>query len=250
MRDESMGTRHTRVAASRPYPISTSFLSISKVLAAVSDHIPHLKRQCYGLLDRLWRYFLYIRKIPQTLPSHTFAARTTHPRYLRQIDHVFKPEPAAAFSVISIFINNFTAGTHHEVHIFFAVARLHSILPCPIGLHDTTKLPQSACIDPVQHKHYCFFASRVRTLQTLLRPCISTLNDPFLPTARLSSLKDGEKIASNLVQRESDSPFTYNSTIHYHSTRCLRHFFRIWRNSSQRLCYPIYHSTHAELVRR
>ena len=147
------------------------------------------------------------------------------------------------------FHHNLIVGTHNEVHVFCAVARLHSILPCLIDLHDTTESPNSACIDPVQHKHYCLFGSWVRTLQVLLRPCISTLNNSCLPTARLSSFKDGEEIASNLFQRNSTSPLTYNSSIHHHSARRLRHFFRIWLKTSQRLCYTIYHSTHAELVR-
>ena len=44
---------------------------------------------------------------------------------------------------------NLIARTHHEVHVFCAVARLHSILPCLIGLHDTTKFSDSAYIGPV-----------------------------------------------------------------------------------------------------
>ena len=114
------------------------------------------------------------------------------------------------------FPHDLIAGTHHEVHVFCAVARLHSILPCLIGLRDTTKFRNSACIDPVQHKRFCFLGCWVRTLQALLRPCISTLNYPFLPTARLLSFKDGEKVASNLFQREYTSSRTYNSSIHHH----------------------------------
>ena len=50
-------------------------------------------------------YLPYIRKTPQTLPSHmSYAARTAHSQNWRQTDHVFKPQPATAFSAISIFI--------------------------------------------------------------------------------------------------------------------------------------------------
>ena len=145
---------------------------------------------------------------------------------------------------------NLIASTQHEVHVFCAIARLHSILPCLIGLYDTTKLPNSACIDPVKHKHYWFFGSWVRTLQSFLRPCISTLKYPSLPTAEISTFEDGEETASNLFQRESTSPPTYNSSSHHHTRRRLCHFWRLRLKTSRRLCYPICHSTNAEFVRR
>ena len=92
----------------------------------------------------------------------------------------------------------FVARKHHEVHKHWAIARLHPISPCVVGLRDTAGFPHSTCIDPTQRKHW------VRNLQI---PSFVYLyiQSSYLRDARLSQ-------STHLTSSSTDDPLHLPST--------------------------------------